>query len=397
MILPSGTHQRLRVFPPDKNEPIGDAALAWTGKSFTAAAARNSNSMAPLVSTSRSQRNEEANAAPHRDTIAEPAVGAQPSEGGPPLPFDMEFSTYSSSVANVNAGVGIVSVVAPKDSVGLEADTDLAARRDAAELMRRIETDRIPSPRLCGAAFGPGAGGLVCFSNGDVQKVWKWWEKTDPARSAASAVPGIIGELLQADNREESRPFAKRGCPRTLKDLKDMTVAAKEAQWGDQDESDASSTDFRVPGPSFFEDGSDGSSDSGDDEMDEKDMYESYFGESQRPLLEASLPLNRDSPNGHATDKKASDPVGPSSDSLSPCVIVTRQYDKLALSNQSIDLAIGWKLGTIFGCGSGGVSDEADAVLSEDKAASSLRLQDGKRGTGSVRSGNHSTSHHDSF
>jgi hypothetical protein len=126
-----------------------------------------------------------------------------------------------------------------------------------------------------------------------------------------------------------------------------MTAAAKESQWGDHDESEASSAGFHAPGPSFFEDASDGSTDSGDDDLDDKDdMYDSYFGNSHRPLLEGSTP-SREAPEIQTAGKKASEQFGPSSDSLTPVVHLTRKFDALALSGQCVELAAAWKLGSI--------------------------------------------------
>lgn len=330
--LPVGTHQSLRVFPADIDGPVGDAARAWAGGAV------------PMASSSRQLS--EMETSQHRDAFVASSTMVPSKETGPPLPFDMEFSVYSGKAVDE-----VSAVLAVPESTQHAVDDDNTEQatkdaRDAVLLMQRIETDRIPCPRLCGATFGPGVGGLALFNNGGLRKMWKWWEKTDPVRSAASTAPGIIGELLRADEPESSR--VKRDCPRTLKDLIDMTSAAKEAQWGDQDESEVSSAGFHAPGPSFFEDASDASTDSGDEDLDDKDLYESYFGGSQRPLVEGS-PASRETPETQTNDKKASDQFGPASDALSPFVSVTRQYDKLALSNQSVELAKRWKLGKIAG------------------------------------------------
>lgn len=265
-------------------------------------------------------------------------------DGGPPLPFDMDFSAFSAAPK-----VDDKTAAALPESALQDTDTEQAATvaRDAADLMQRIETDRVPCPRLCGATFGPGIGGLVSFNNGEIRRMWNWWERTDPSRSAASTAPGIIGELLLADGLDSGSTYVKRDCPRTLKDLTDMTAAAKASQWGDRDESEASSAGFHAPGPSFFEDASDGSTESGEDDLDDKDdMYDSYFGDSQRPVLEGST-LSREAPENQTPGKKASEQFGPSSDSLAPIVNLTRRFEKLALSSQRIELAKGWQLGLI--------------------------------------------------
>lgn len=203
--------------------------------------------------------------------------------------------------------------------------------------------------------------------------MWHWWERSDPTRLAA--VPGLIGEPSLNDPKKAKSPptsgvdgeggalphLASTNCPRTLKDLIKMTGAAKEAQWGEHDESDASSTGFPgALGGNFFEDDSDASSDSGDEPLDEvaevteskrqqKDMYGSYFDAHQRPVAQSS-----DASQGTSEQTSKEDDAvhggfspagGPASDMLTPVVKVSHQYDRLALNSQSAELAMGWELG----------------------------------------------------
>lgn len=135
-----------------------------------------------------------------------------------------------------------------------------------------------------------------------------------------------------------------------------MTGAAKEAQWGEHDESDASSTGFPALGNNFFEDDDEGSSDSGDEQAEEvaeasknqKRIHDNYFSGYQRSLIEP-LANNRDSLDQTEAEVDADDvfsrTVEPASDMLSPLVKVSRDYDQLSLNYQSRDLATGWKLG----------------------------------------------------
>ena len=209
----------------------------------------------------------------------------------------------------------------------------------------------------------------TAFHNGNVQKMWHWWERSDPTRLAA--IPGMIGEPSLNDSKlwrdysvagsvgvtRNSPTLTSTNCPRTLKDLVNMTNAAKEAQWGEHDESDASSTGFPALGGNFFEDDSDASSDSGDEPVEEgaevseskrppKDFFGSYFGTHQRPLplpSDASHTSKReDAPTG-----VFSSTVGPASDMLTPQVKVSREFDRIALNRQSPDLALGWELGDL--------------------------------------------------
>lgn len=282
---------------------------------------------------------------------------------GPTMPFDMDVPV-AYSIAGVSdvpiGGMGGLLVGGPgpatASAVNETDQTKEDTARDAAMLMERIETDKIPCPRLCGASFGPGVGGLAIFSNGEVKKMWKWWEKTDP--TALAAVPGLIGESSMTgrssghsmdDATSGVKILTARDCPRTLQDLADMTSAAKEAQWGEQEESDVSSSDLRATGANFFDDGSDGSSESGDDDSEDpadgsKDLYDSYFG-SHQPLLDSPASV-KDSE--HKSDRRVSDRVaGPTSDMLAPAVRVSHQHDKLAMSEQCPELAKEWRLGRL--------------------------------------------------
>jgi len=191
--------------------------------------------------------------------------------------------------------------------------------------------------------------------------MWHWWERSDPTRLAA--VPGLIGEpSLNDPKRPKSPVFIEdessglpkltSNCPRTLKDLIDMMGAAKEAQWGDQDQSEHSSTGFPALGDNFFEDDSDASSDLGDEQSDElhdtHDLKE-RIGE-QRVLVQPAT-HNQDSldpiDKQGASDNIFSSTVGPSSDMLAPIVKVSHEYDRIALNNQSIEFAERWQLGDL--------------------------------------------------
>lgn len=201
--------------------------------------------------------------------------------------------------------------------------------------------------------------------------MWRRWERSDPARFAA--VPGLIGEPSLADpKKQESSGYmgvtdegtsvsmvSTAECPRTLKDLLAMTGAAKEAEWGEQDESGASSTGFPALVNNFFEDDSEGSSDSGEEQSEEiaetpgsknqKRMYDNYFSGYQRPLVEpltrSQGTLDQTENEDVAADGVFSPTVGSASEMLSPLVKVSHAYDQIALNNQSPELAAGWKLG----------------------------------------------------
>ena len=340
-------------------------------------------------------------------------------DGGMMPPFDMDIPVaYSMTAAGITGGMknavaarnelvspGAVPAVEPGE------DKDEIDRRaiEAATIMENIDTDRIPCPRLCGATFSSGVGGLagektcidpfetrglrgaiscvpdaltfvvfvslwaLAFHNGNVQKMWHWWECSDPTR--LSAIPGLIGEPSVNDPKksksisnmstgEVTGRLPTTCSPRTLKDLLIMTKAAKEAQWGQHDESDASSTGFPTLGGNFFEDDSDASSESADESLEErvevselkrqpKDYFGNYFDTRQRP---APVPLSSDisketsvqaSRGDDAPSRVFSPSVGPVSDMLTPLVKVSHEFDRIALSGQSPDLALGWELGDL--------------------------------------------------
>lgn len=99
-----------------------------------------------------------------------PAVAAAAnSDGGLMLPFDMDVPVaYSMASAGIAVGIPTATVndlVSPGtvSAVGAAEDKEKIDRDaiNAAAIMDSIETDRIPCPRLCGATFSFGVGGLA--------------------------------------------------------------------------------------------------------------------------------------------------------------------------------------------------------------------------------------------
>ena len=135
------------------------------------------------------------------------------------------------------AGMGAVE---ERDQVAVDVTKSIS-------IMENIETERVPCPRLCGATFCSGSGGLAVFHNGGVKKMWDWYKRADTFRSA----PGITSDTtfsntedigldtessaLKEDNML-SRPLDStpsqaivplRSGPKTLRDLVNMTSTAK--------------------------------------------------------------------------------------------------------------------------------------------------------------------------
>eukprot|EP00934_Nitzschia_sp_Nitz4_P007756 Nitzschia sp. Nitz4//scaffold2_size372955//310412//314952//NITZ4_000461-RA/size372955-augustus-gene-0.391-mRNA-1//1//CDS//3329546892//7746//frame0 len=316
----------------------------------------------------------------HEDTLG--TSGRDAGDGGT-MPFDMEVpvaygSVKADNVANPQIGITDITTGATVTATGLggvleESNPTASEPVPATSIMERIETERIPCPRLCGAVFGKGNGGLVVFNNGEVGKMWSWYQRMGTFREPGLSMGKV--EVNSVHKGPDTGPVdsipgqgddvlgnvAPRGGPRTLKDLVNMTSAAKEAQWGGENASDESdSADSISDGDNFFEYESmaSNSSDEDDDGLPAPppadDMYKRYFGGSQfkKGTLEMSDPATSHSPsktNQPAPPiRKIRNLPGPSSDMLAPVVSLVHKYDKDILSHQSIELAKGWELGPWF-------------------------------------------------
>jgi hypothetical protein len=339
------TSAQTRVFPDENERVINDAARAWgsQGESMVAS------------NTSRS--------AQVKDTLWGHVVdnGLLPFDMDVPFPYVTADGTAEIHTGSVN---DVVLPTAPPFGIDAGKDIDLTVTdaRDSAVPMH-IETDRIPCPRLCGATFGHGIGGLAVFHNGDAKKMWSWYHRTDPTR--LSSGKGLIGSPSPVGAAASRNPtthddrtsipevVSHIDFPRTVQDLFNMTGSARQVQWGEQDESETSSTSFHASADNYFEDDSDGSSESaGDGSGDllggsdvKSPMYVSYV---QTPVAEPR-PGNRDDldlPEKKGSDRRVhNQTVGPSSAILSPLVWFTFSYDRLSMNNQNVNLALGWKLG----------------------------------------------------
>lgn len=371
---------RAKVFADDREGGLPDAARLWgtTGDRPTRPASearssvewvRNNNSASPTKESAL--------------TIGPQHQPAQRNpDGGMLFEMDVPAVAYGTVTTGGIAGVqiGPLDLASPKAAVtstmAEETDNNAAHVRDVAamaERMDNIETERIPCPRLCGASFGPGIGGLAMFNNGDVKKMWLWYDRASSSRLAC--IPSAINAPEKAfsgsgnpdnagvngnHNTADLKVLISRDCPRTMKDLMDMTAAAKEAQWGEVNESGAESDDQeQSAGDNFFEYMSTGSlsSDSDNEPADFSSMgggkgsriYENYFGNYRRPVAEPSTGNSKIS-DEHEQQSLSSrggsvQALGPSSDNLAPNVHVTHDFDKLALNSQSAQLAKDWELG----------------------------------------------------
>lgn len=314
-------------------------------------------------------------------------------DDGTSTQFDMDVSvSYGAPMPGEGAdAMDMVEVPSPPIVLLTDEDNAVEIGLQRQKITEQIDKDRVPCPRLCGASFSPGLGGIVCFNNGEVRKMWYWYEKSDPRRrvnmssgtaSASKHRADSADSILRGDEsgKEDSSMFSskpkaptrRQECPRTLQDLEDMTDHARFSQW----RSDESSSG----GESSIDDESDESLDgfaSGDEaggEMEaRKRIYEKYFGVAKEksgssPSKQGdkgpgedstspprSPPRQKQAPLSEKSNDTAAD--GAFAD-LVPAVFITYDQDVLVFSGQSEELARGWMLGDWY------IVDDQDEVES---------------------------------
>ena len=189
---------------------------------------------------------------------------------------------------------------------------------------------------------------ILAFNNGGVKRMWEWYEKRDSSRT--TSVPGLIGEPSLQDlfsqtgkhfdgDSISSPGILRSSSPRTFNDLISMTVSAKEAQWGRQEESGALSTEFPAFGSDFFDDDSNASSDSGADNLEDSTDKIEYYSQGKDRSAQSSSEV--------VASSKIAFPMSSdvASEMLAPSVNVSKTYIRASLNNQCVELAQGWKLG----------------------------------------------------
>ena len=257
-----------RVYPEDREgSSFMDAAGFWGGSSFrqtSDAAAKNRMEEARhrLEKLQSPQFNSPENQNGDPPTSL---AGSRDADGGL-MPFDMDVPVAYGSVATSGSGIknnmqlGITDMAsgAMVSSTGMggaieEIKSTPTDTMDTTTIMENIETERVPCPRLCGATFGMGAGGLVVFHNGEVKKMWNWYQRTDTLRLTGALGSGKIdnpsisetdtfrsvqatppgsrtSNPLSPSVEEATKPaqLDNNSGPRTLKDLVNMMATAKE-------------------------------------------------------------------------------------------------------------------------------------------------------------------------
>ena len=254
-----------KVYPDDREgTSLVDAAGFWVGSSVSGFGVDG-----PPLFRAEESRMEAASSSPQKLSNDEDdpllATNRRVGEDGPVPSFDMDVPVAYGSVAAGNLaslhhpiGVDKMTSGTVVTSTGARVVTSTGGRlgeegekievtvRDTTAMMENIETERVPCPRLCGATFGPGSSGLIVFHNGDVKKMWYWYQRTDAVR--LSGAPGVKGDaafsdtetiggkdgfmvnLLPSPQVEGSMQSQPSSGPRTLKDLMNMTATAKEVR-----------------------------------------------------------------------------------------------------------------------------------------------------------------------
>ena len=248
-----------RIYPEDKEgSSLVDAAAGFWGTKSTQTGAestflRGDDGRPPSDqhggSPQKAQSSEDPLVPPNRRGI----------EGGL-MPFDMDVPVAYGSVTSgnlTNLQIGITDIasgnVVSSTGIGAVEENDPVSVdvRDSTFIMENIETERVPCPRLCGASFGFGNGGLVVFHNGEVKKMWGWYKRTDTIR--LSNLPGGKGETTtdpeslrmvhntsgtranhplstQVEGSAKPKKADENSGPRTLKELVHMMTTAKEVR-----------------------------------------------------------------------------------------------------------------------------------------------------------------------
>jgi len=247
----------------------------------------------------------------------------------------------------------------------------------------------VPCPRLCGATFGKGGGGLIIFSNGDVRRQWTWFQAEQQSSRDAGKVP-----ISKPDDKgiEKGGDKKSQQYPRMFFDLMRMNSAAKIAQWGvdDADDESGHSDDESSIGSDDSSSSSSASSSDGSEEFESFFLQQTtstgpedgYTGDGARRSTSAnaltlattaasrsSLPTAREKNVGSSTSsafphtnrfsskrssaaRKSSSGAGPdtafvnpATDHLAPVVTFTQSHDFLVMNGQCPELADSMEFG----------------------------------------------------
>ena len=139
------------------------------------------------------------------------------------MPFDMDPATYGTAQTGLESISRVPTLRIGQDE--LETAESDEPTRHGKDRVTLVDPQRVPCPRLCGAVFAPGISGLVSFRNGEVKKMWSWYEK------GAGRLPKDGTTTTKTDS-EPSRSVDGQSYPRSFQDLLTMTNTVKDTQWG---------------------------------------------------------------------------------------------------------------------------------------------------------------------
>ena len=167
----------LKSFPVDWENAVLDAATAWSKPGGVADSTFLSEGSAWSVKNAamgdwRETTNESFGGPIHGPAYSASfaATGGAPNVDSGMMPFDMDVPVaYSITNACITGGIPNAIVknelvapgYVPAGTSGEDKDEMDRFAVVAAAMMENIETDRIPCPRLCGATFSFGVGGLA--------------------------------------------------------------------------------------------------------------------------------------------------------------------------------------------------------------------------------------------
>jgi hypothetical protein len=235
----ASSNNQARVFPETKEgNSLVDVASMWGA---------SANTTADLVMSRGDDKNikQSSSSSPLKVAVTtEDALrnNGRRQEGGF-MPFDMDVPVpvaYNSVTAGNLNGIQLgITEMTPLSAIRNSTEDGIESKLNSTSIIENIDTERVPCPRLCGAVFGSGNGCLTIFRNGEVKKMWNWYQRTDTIR--LSSIPGGQVDVASSSNPQtlitdtkisidsgKRYQMASSSGPRTLKELVDMVSAAKE-------------------------------------------------------------------------------------------------------------------------------------------------------------------------
>ena len=161
------------------------------------------------------------------------------------MPFDMDVPVpvpvaYNSVAAGNLNGIQLgMTEMTPLSAVINTTEDGIESKLNSTSIMENIDMERVPCPRLCGAVFGSGNGRLTIFRNGEVKKMWNWYQRTDTIRltsipsgqvdvTSSSDAQTLITDTKVATDPAKRYQLGSSTGPRTMKELVDMVSSAQE-------------------------------------------------------------------------------------------------------------------------------------------------------------------------